>query len=172
MQNPSFPGPEQQSFNQPSFAPQGPPGAAPPQFAGQQFPPGSMGGLPPRPAGNIPPGAPPGLPQRPTYQGGFYNGTGAPPPGFSGNASTIDELVSGAAAQQGDDIDQLIRMAEAGIKPPKKGDGEDVAVAAPAVEEGDKKAKKEKGRMVYSDTDVSPEERMAQLPRYAYVPGQ
>lgn len=68
----------------------------------------------------------------------------------------MDELVSGAA-QQGDDIDQLIRMAEAGVKPGKKEDE-----AAP-----EKKSKKDKSRMFYSDADISPEERMAQLPRYA-----
>lgn len=64
--------------------------------------------------------------------------------------------------QNGDDIDQLIRMAEAGVKP-----------AQPEADEGDKKGKKEKdkkGRMVYDDVDTSPEERMAALPRYAFVP--
>ncbi|CAI4218520.1 unnamed protein product [Parascedosporium putredinis] len=79
------------------------------------------------------------------------------PPGYSGNASTVDELVSGAA-QQGDDIDQLIRMAEAGVKPGRKEDE-----AAPEK----KTSKKDKSRMFYSDADISPEERMAQLPRYA-----
>ena len=63
------------------------------------------------------------------------------------------------AAQRGDDIDQLIRMAEAGVKPSKK------------EEEGtvEKKSKKDKSRMFYSDADISPEERMAQLPRYAFA---
>jgi hypothetical protein len=56
-------------------------------------------------------------------------------------------------------------MAEAGIKPPRPEDG--TARPAPAEEVLDKKAKKEKGRMVYADTEVSPEERMAQLARYA-----
>lgn len=50
-------------------------------------------------------------------------------------------------------------MAERGEKPPQK-----VEEAAPA----DKKGKKEKNaRMVYGDTEVSPEEKMALLPRYA-----
>ncbi|KAF0642261.1 hypothetical protein FPSE5266_03992 [Fusarium pseudograminearum] len=77
-----------------------------------------------------------GLPQRPT-QSGAWNG----------------------APAAGDDIDNLIRMAEAGIKP-----------AAPAEEEGEKKKKEKKVRMFYDDAEVSPEERMAALPRYAFVP--
>ncbi|GKU03331.1 transcription factor [Fusarium langsethiae] len=76
-----------------------------------------------------------GLPQRPT-QGGSWNG----------------------APAAGDDIDNLIRMAEAGIKP------------AAAPEEGDKKKKEKKARMFYDDAEISPEERMAALPRYAFVP--
>lgn len=42
--------------------------------------------------------------------------------------------------------------------------------------EGSSKPKKEKTkpaiRMVYNDDTLSPEEKMAQLPRYAYVPDQ
>lgn len=53
-------------------------------------------------------------------------------------------------------------MAEAGVKP----------AAAQEEDAGDKKGKKEKrGRMVYDDAEFSPEERMAALPRYAFVPG-
>lgn len=110
-----------------------------------------------------------------------YNGD------YSTNASSVDDLVSGAA-RQADDIDELIRMAEAGIKPPKKGEASLVsqAVAAtptPALEAAEaaeptektetteKKSKKDKAtRMVYSDTVLSPEERMARMPRYAFVP--
>lgn len=88
-------------------------------------------------------------------------------------------------------------MAEAGIKPPKKGESQPAAAASasapavvpapasgsepqaqqpeagPAPESSEKKAKKEKdknSRMVYSDNEVSPEERMAKMPRYAFVP--
>lgn len=66
-----------------------------------------------------------------------------------------------AGAAAGDEIDDLIRMAESGVKLAKKPEEEAVA--------GDKKAKKGQ-RMVYSDDNVSPEEQMAQLPRYAFVP--
>lgn len=82
-----------------------------------------------------------------------------------GGASTVDELVAGAA-RQGDNIDHLIRMAEAGIKP-SGGKSADEAPAAPA----DKKSRKEKNsRMVYADSEISPEEKMTRLPRYAFAP--
>jgi hypothetical protein len=88
----------------------------------------------------------------------------------------VDELVSGAA-RQGDDIDQLIRMAEAGIKPPRKADSSTPTApdgAAPGDEPApEKKAKKEKDKnvkMIYDD-EISPEERLAMMPKYAYVPG-
>ncbi|SPO02405.1 related to zinc finger protein [Cephalotrichum gorgonifer] len=136
---------------QAQYAPPGaPPGAPPPAYPQPGFNGYAQAPLPPRP-GEAPPGAA-GLPPPP---GAYWNNPAAGPP--PGPSSTIDELVSGAAAQPGgDDIDQLIRMAEAGVKPAEK----------PAEE---KKSKKEKVRMFYEDTEVSPEERMAQLPRYALV---
>lgn len=139
----------------PAYPPAYPPGAAPP--------PGAFNNLPARPPSN---GAPAStLPQRPPYGGNFYPAPGAP--GYSApGASTVDELVA-SAGRQPDDIDQMIRMAEAGIKPPVK------AAEEPAAAATDKKGKKDKEkntRMVYADTEVSPEERMAQLPRYAFVP--
>lgn len=130
--------------------------AYPPPFpAGPSPPPGATAAfsLPARPPSGTPPTT--ALPQRPSYP---YNGAGVPP-AFPGAPSTVDELVAGGA-RQGDDIDQLIRMAEAGIKPAK------------GAEEGgtDKKAKKDKTRMFYSDSEVSPEEKMAMLPRYRFTP--
>ena len=103
---------------------------------------------------------------------------------YSTNASSLDDLVSGAAREV-DDIDEIIRMAEAGIKPPKKGESvlvpalapETEAIAAPVAEAltvpepTDKKSKKDKPmKMVYSDNEVSPEEKMALMPRYAFIP--
>ncbi|KAF3359058.1 hypothetical protein VdG1_02620 [Verticillium dahliae VDG1] len=61
----------------------------------------------------------------------------------------------------GDAIDQIIRDAELGNKT-KRSDEADGGG-------GERKAKKG-ARMVYSDENVSPEERMSQLPRYAWVP--
>ena len=117
---------------------------------------------------------------------------------YSTNASSVDDLVSGAA-READDIDEIIRMAEAGIKPPKKGSSTPAPAASPALvqtpnlvvasqvytpetteaaepkpeatEKTEKKSKKDKPvKMVYSDDEFSPEERMAKMPRYAFVP--
>ena len=82
----------------------------------------------------------------------------------------------------------MIRQAELGIKPLKK-EANPTPIAAPASqalpraapvpvkkeaspEITIKKSKKEKElpKMVYHDEDVSPEEKMAKLPRYAFVP--
>ncbi|RDA91346.1 hypothetical protein CP533_0011 [Ophiocordyceps camponoti-saundersi (nom. inval.)] len=91
------------------------------------------GSLPARPPGSM--GPPPGLPQR-------------LPEGANWNAAA------------GDDIDRMIRMAEAGVKTnAKPEDGAD----------GEKKPKKDKkGKLVYDDAEVSPEEKMALMPRYAF----
>jgi len=120
--------------------------------------------------------------------------SGYPPhsQGYNGatNTTSADDLNSGTA-READDIDELIRMAEAGIKPPKKGETpsaplqpetpvdtstpvpestEKIEPAAKA-EVVEKKAKKDKPiKMVYSDNEFSPEERMAKMPRYAFVP--
>ncbi|CEJ94303.1 Putative RING-6 like protein [[Torrubiella] hemipterigena] len=74
----------------------------------------------------------------------------------------------------GDDIDQLIRMAEAGVRPPVP-----AAVpismplhAAPVpvpVAPVDKKDKSGGKCLVYDDNKHSPEEWMAKLPRYRYT---
>ncbi|KAH0538993.1 hypothetical protein FGG08_004442 [Glutinoglossum americanum] len=70
---------------------------------------------------------------------------------LSANASSVDELISGAA-----------RAA-------------DSAKSKTADHPGEKKIKKEKDKdkatkLVYSDNEVSPEEKMAGLPRYAFAP--
>jgi hypothetical protein len=70
---------------------------------------------------------------------------------LSANASSVDELISGAA-----------RAA-------------DNAKAKTAEQPAEKKIKKEKEKdkatkLVYSDNEVSPEEKMARLPRYAFAP--
>lgn len=141
----------------PGFAQQPVTGYSPPP---QQYPVGyPPSNLPSRPGSNLP--APPGLPPRPGQQGWQQPGAAA--------ASTIDELVSGAA-RQGDDIDEIIRMAEAGIKPPKKTDAEAAAAQEePAAEKKGKKGGDKSVKMVYDD-ELSPEERLAMMPRYAFVP--
>ena len=56
------------------------------------------------------------------------------PPGYNGgyptNASTGDDLATGAT-READDIDKLIRMAEAGIKPPKKDEASPTTIPNP-----------------------------------------
>lgn len=150
-QNPPFSAP------QPGY-PYPAPGAAPPYPAAAQ-------GYAPA-GGAFPPGATP-LPARPPS--GSAGAAGAPPYYYNGAAppSTVDELVANAARQGGpggDDIDHMIRMAEAGIRP---GGGKTEEAGAGGAGE-----KRKKGtRMVYGDTEVSPEEKMAMLPRYRWVEG-
>jgi hypothetical protein len=83
---------------------------------------------------------------------------------------------AGPMARHGDDIDQMIQMVTSGIKPAAPPAAQASVAAAGEVEDGgaaDKKGKKEKEkhvRMVYSDTEFSPEEKMARFARYAFVP--
>jgi hypothetical protein len=67
--------------------------------------------------------------------------------GGDGVSQSVDDLISGAA---------------------------NAAAASKPTEGADKPAKKDKskplGHMIYSHETISPEERMAELPRYAFVP--
>lgn len=115
-----------------------------------------MGGLSQygRPPGSPPTGNPEG-----TYVGSTirqssalaeYQGT------VSNSATSLDDLLSGAA-KEADKADTM-----ATIKADVKQEPQE-----------EKKAKKEKDkgtRLVYSDNDISPEEKMAQMPRYAFAP--
>ena len=72
------------------------------------------------------------------------------PTNLSVHASSIDDLISGAA-----------------------NDANNVEPATADRKEDKKAAKKDKDKstkLIYSDNDISPEEKMAQLPRYAFVP--
>ncbi|KAF7917905.1 uncharacterized protein EAE98_009933 [Botrytis deweyae] len=186
---------------------QPPPSHTPPTHGGLPNRPPSLPpapGLPQRPSFGAPPIPPYQMQQM--HQKGGWNGNGwngqdqnsatssayPHPPGLgehSTNASTVDDLVSGAARDADDDIDKIIRMAEAGIKPPNRNSVDlsktetTEAVAAPEsvaqpgpqpeakTEVAEKKSKKDKPmKMIYSDNEVSPEEKMAKMPRYAFVP--
>ncbi|KAF2119533.1 hypothetical protein BDV96DRAFT_348012 [Lophiotrema nucula] len=139
------------------------PGAPAPAFSppGQGFPPPGAPGAPGAPGyppgqpfygGPPPPGGPPGLPQRPQI--------GGPPPGFppfpgqNGHAPSAANEISAS-------LDDLIADAKGAA-----------AAAPPAEGPPEKKAKKEKDKNIhlvfYHDT-MSPEELMAELPRYAAV---
>ncbi|KAJ2897420.1 hypothetical protein MKZ38_004682 [Zalerion maritima] len=131
------PGQGNMPFNAPPHGHPGYPGAAPSAYNGLQ-----QSNLPARPTANP---TSPGLPQRPQQQ--QYGSNYWPPAG--GNASTVDELVSGAS-RQNDNIDHIIRMAEAGVKPAKED--------APA-----EKKKKDKNRMVFNNEERCPEELLSMI---------
>jgi hypothetical protein len=69
-------------------------------------------------------------------------------------SSSIDDLISGAAKE----ADQAA-AATAAPKP-----------AETVEEKPSKKDKSKQSRLVYSDNETSPEEKMARLPRYAFAP--
>ncbi|KAF3394104.1 Protein SUPPRESSOR OF FRI 4 [Penicillium rolfsii] len=150
---PFIPGYPPQPYTQPT-APMSY-GATPPPFPHQQTPPTDPS-LPPRP-GSLPTLA--GLPQRPAFAAPPINaqqmqqmhmGHPAPPapmPGHAnGNASQTPGQVSSS-------VDDLISSA---------------AKEAAAAEKPAKKDKAKNTRMIYSDENTSPEEKMAKLARYAF----
>lgn len=76
----------------------------------------------------------------------------------SENATSLDDLVSGAA-RDADKANSALLTAKTDAKSQEA--------------TTDRKGKKEKDKnmkLVYSDNEVSPEEKMAHLPRYAFVP--
>jgi hypothetical protein len=123
--------------------------------------------LPPRQ--NSLPSAP-GLPQRPTFNaphvsreqlaemhsGNMGGGPAATPHESGANATSVDDLISGAAAQQ--------------AKKPSLSQHPTPTPAPEKEAEGVSKKSKKVTRLVYSDQEVSPEEKMAQMPRYAFSP--
>lgn len=81
-----------------------------------------------------------------------------PDAALSATASSLDDLVSGAAK----DADNAAATAEPKAEVPKAKESQE-----------EKKSKKEKDKnmkLIYSDNDVSPEEKMAKMPRYAFAP--
>ena len=86
----------------------------------------------------------------------------------SANATTLDDLVSGAAK----DADEANKVTA--IKSERnESTGAPKLDSKPNDAHEEKKGKKEKEKvtkLVYSDNEISPEEKMAQLPRYAFVP--
>lgn len=105
-----------------------------------------------QPSGHI--GGPGGAPN---FKAPVPNPLLEPPTVLSANATSLDDLLSGAAK----DADKAATTVE--IKPEPRG----------AEQQEEKKGKKEKDksmRLIYSDNEISPEEKMAQLPRYAFVP--
>lgn len=86
------------------------------------------------------------------------NVPGEPANKNSANATSLDDLLSGAAKDADKAESSMSNKVELKAEDPQE----------------EKKSKKEKDKntkLVYSDNDVSPEEKMAQLPRYAFAPG-
>ena len=82
----------------------------------------------------------------------------SPPDTLSVNASSLDDLVSGAAK----DADKKATA------PQLKTEGTNLT--PPQQEEKKGKKEKDKMKLIYSDNETSPEEKMAKLPRYAFNP--
>lgn len=80
------------------------------------------------------------------------------PAPLSANATSLDDLVSGAAK----DADKAAGNAETKLEVPK--------IEEPVEEKKGKKDKDKNMKLIYSDNEVSPEEKMAQMPRYAFAP--
>ena len=190
-------GPPPQFQSGPPNIQSGPYSGSPPPFQQNQFQPPQnhtplQNTIPQRP-GSLPPA--PGLPQRPSFgappvnafqmqqmhqgqllgppnptdhshnvqqQQNLNGGLGVPgslpaaPP--SANATSLDELVSGAAK----DADRATNAGEAKPELPK--------AEIPAEEKKGKKEKDKNMKLIYSDNEVSPEEKMAQMSRYAFAP--
>jgi hypothetical protein len=79
----------------------------------------------------------------------------------SANATSLDDLISGASKEA--------EVAQSGQRDPAPAS----QTAEVATEEKAPKKEKDKNKtskLVYSDNDVSPEEKMARMPRYAFTP--
>jgi len=96
---------------------------------------------------------------------------GSAPPSETQGASSIDDLIANATKQADADNAAAAASVKTEIAP----------TAAPVKEEpveeksGKKDKEKEKAkatRLVYSDNETSPEEKMAMLPKYAFTPAQ
>ena len=72
--------------------------------------------------------------------------------------SSLDDLVSGAAK----DADKSAAMTTTSSEAPK--------AQQPQEEKKGKKEKDKNMKLIYSDNEVSPEEKMSKMPRYALAP--
>ena len=98
---------------------------------------------------------PPNPPENRNFTQGPPGAPHLPTDAQSTLSNDVDDLLSGAAK----DADKAESIANSKLE---------VKAEEP---QDEKKGKKEKNmKLVYSDNEVSPEEKMAQLPRYAFVP--
>jgi hypothetical protein len=85
--------------------------------------------------------------------------------------TSLDDLISGASKQ----AEKVLEAAGAATEIPTAGDQpsdkpSDTNADEPAEEKKDKKEKTKASHLVYSDQDTSPEEKMAKMARYAFIP--
>ncbi|KAK8066019.1 hypothetical protein PG997_012766 [Apiospora hydei] len=148
-----------------------PVGAPDGQSPAQSASPGTFNSPFPPPGGQypgFPPQGAPGFSPPPQYpQGGFNYPPSNLPSRPGSNLPAPSGLPLDLASLQGDHIDQIIRDLERGEAPPKS--ATPATAEEPAPEKKSKKDKDKNVRMVYDD-ELSPEERMALMPRYAFVP--
>jgi hypothetical protein len=79
----------------------------------------------------------------------------------SANAASLDDLISGASREA--------EAAQSGQRDPAP-TSQTVEVATEEKAPKKEKDKNKASKLVYSDNDVSPEEKMARMPRYAFTP--
>ncbi|KAF2817323.1 uncharacterized protein BDZ99DRAFT_505079 [Mytilinidion resinicola] len=166
-----------------SFPPSGPPSGpyqqqyqgGPPRQFGAASPMTDFNGGPPRYAsptngmshqrqGSLP--APPGLPQKPVSNVPHVNSyqlqqmhQGQAPPGAPGQ----QELKGLPSSAFDESVDELISAAARNAEESSK-------TTSLNTEKKAKKDKEKNIKLIYNDETVSPEEKMAALPRYAFVP--
>ncbi|KAK7967050.1 uncharacterized protein PG986_001327 [Apiospora aurea] len=115
----------------------------------------------------FPPQGAPGFSPPPQYPQGGFNYPPSNLPSRPGSNLPAPSGLPLDLASLGDHIDQMIRDLERGEAAPKS--ATPATAEEPAPEKKSKKDKDKNVRMVYDD-DLSPEERMALMPRYAFVP--
>jgi hypothetical protein len=96
------------------------------------------------------------------------------PPTEEGNAFSIDDLIS-TASKQADANAAVAEESKVQTPPAVPATQEPTPAKEEVVEDKGGKKEKEKPkstRLVYSDNEISPEEKMALLPKYAFTPGQ
>lgn len=112
------------------------------------------------PTGAQPPAAQNGLEAPPSIKTQVANLQLESPAAPSANATSLDDLVSGAAQ----DADNSANAAGGKMSEPKPTGTKE------AQEEKKSKKSKDNQKLIYSDNEISPEEKMAHLARYAFVP--
>ena len=95
-----------------------------------------------------------------------------PSPQESANATSLDNLISGASKEAEHAAIQVTAApTPAATVPTTSAPG--LPTTSKVAEEKASKKEKEKNKatkLIYSDNDVSPEEKMARMPRYAFTP--